>query len=69
MNIEADALRHDDHKQTSVFTGRVEVTKGTILMRGARLEVRQDAEGYQFGIVTRRAGQAGLFPAKARRPR
>ena len=23
MNIEADALRHDDLKQTSVFTGRV----------------------------------------------
>ena len=23
MNIEADALRHDEHKQTSVFTGRV----------------------------------------------
>ena len=35
MNIEADALRHDDLKQTSVFTGNVVLTKGTILIRGA----------------------------------
>ena len=27
MNIEADALRYDDLKQTSVFTGRVVLTK------------------------------------------
>jgi hypothetical protein len=34
MNIEADALRHDDQQQP-VFTGNVVVTKGTIVMRGA----------------------------------
>ena len=46
MNVEADALRHDDLAQTSVFTGNVVLTKGTILIRGTRLEVRQDADGY-----------------------
>lgn len=61
MNIEADALRHDDLKQTSVFTGRVVMTKGSIVLRGARLEVRQDAEGYQFGTVTAEAGQRAFF--------
>ena len=30
MNIEADAMRYDDLKQTSVFTGNVVVNKGTI---------------------------------------
>jgi lipopolysaccharide export system protein LptA len=40
MNIEADALRYDDLKQTSVFTGNVVLTKGTILIRGARVDVR-----------------------------
>ncbi|HWJ95869.1 MAG TPA: LptA/OstA family protein, partial [Telluria sp.] len=35
MNVEADALRYDDIKQTSVFTGRVVITKGTIVIRGA----------------------------------
>jgi len=29
MNAEADALRYDDLKQTSVFTGNVIITKGT----------------------------------------
>jgi lipopolysaccharide export system protein LptA len=61
MNIEADALRHDDIKQTSVFTGRVVMTKGSIVLRGARLEVRQDADGYQSGVVTAEAGKQAFF--------
>ena len=52
MNIESDALRHDDLTQTSVFTGNVVMTKGTIVLRGEQLDVRQDAEGYQHGVVT-----------------
>ena len=61
MNIEADALRHDDLKQTSVFTGRVVMSKGSIVLRGARLEVRQDADGYQSGVVTAEPGQRAFF--------
>jgi lipopolysaccharide export system protein LptA len=61
MNIEADALRHDDLKQVSVFTGRVVMTKGTIVIRGARLEVRQDPDGYQFGVVTAEPGKRAFF--------
>lgn len=61
MNIEADALRHDELKQTSAFSGRVVMTKGTIVLRGARLEVRQDAEGYQTGVVTAEAGKRAFF--------
>ncbi len=64
MNIEADALRYDDLKQVSVFTGRVMVTKGSIVIRGARLEVRQDPEGYQFGTVTGEPGQRAFFRQK-----
>lgn len=52
MNIEADSLRYDDLKQVSVFTGRVVLTKGTIVIRSDRLEVRQDPDGYQYGIAT-----------------
>ncbi len=51
MNAEADALRYDDLNQTSVFTGNVVITKGTIIIRGARVDVKQDAEGYQTAIV------------------
>jgi lipopolysaccharide export system protein LptA len=64
MNVEADALRYDDLNQTSVFTGRVVVTKGTILIRGARVEVRQDAEGYQHGVVTAEAGKLAFYRQK-----
>jgi lipopolysaccharide export system protein LptA len=64
MNIEADALRYDDLKQTSVFTGRVVLTKGSIIIRGARVEARQDAEGFQYGVVTAEPGQRAFFRQK-----
>ena len=68
MNIEADALRHDDLKQISVFTGNVVVTKGTIILRGAQLEVRQDAQGYQFGVMTAEPGKRAFFRQKRDTP-
>lgn len=61
LNAEADALRHDDARQTSVFTGNVVITKGTIVIRGNQVEVRQDAQGNQFGIVH---GNPGFFRQK-----
>lgn len=64
MNIEADNLRYDDLKQVSVFTGRVVLTKGTIVIRGAQLEVRQDPEGYQFGWVTGSSDKRAFFRQK-----
>jgi lipopolysaccharide export system protein LptA len=64
MNVEADTLRHDDLSQTSVFTGQVVATKGTILIRGARLQVRQDAEGYQYGVVTADPGKRAFWRQK-----
>jgi lipopolysaccharide export system protein LptA len=64
MNVEADALRYDDLRQTSVFTGRVVVTKGTILIRGGRVEVRQDADGFQHGVVTAEPGKLAFYRQK-----
>lgn len=64
MNIEADALRYEDQKQLSTFTGKVLVTKGTIVMRGARLEVRQDSAGNQFGTLSAEAGKRAFFRQK-----
>lgn len=62
INIEADTLRYDDLRQVSVFTGNVVLTKGTILLRADRLELRQDAEGFQYG-------QANGNPASFRQKR
>lgn len=64
MNVEADALRYDDLRQTSVFTGRVVLTKGTIIIRGARVEVRQDPDGFQYGVVTAEPGKRAYFRQK-----
>jgi len=64
MNAEADALRYDDARQTSVFTGNVVITKGTILIRGVQVEVRQDPQGHQFGTVLAGADQPAFFRQK-----
>jgi lipopolysaccharide export system protein LptA len=65
MNIEADNMRYDDLKQTSVFTGNVVATKGTIIVRGDRIDVRQDPEGYQYGVVTMNTpGKLAYFKQK-----
>lgn len=64
MHVEADALRYDDVRQVSVFTGKVVVTKGTIIIRGARVEVLQSPEGFQFGTVTAEPGGRAFFRQK-----
>ncbi len=64
MNIESDALRYDDTRQTSVFTGNVVITKGTIVIRGHQVEVRQDTQGNQFGIATAQSGQRAFYRQK-----
>ncbi len=64
MNIEADALRYDDLKQVSVFSGGVSLTKGSIHIRGAMLETRQDPQGAQFATVTGTADAPAFFRQK-----
>jgi lipopolysaccharide export system protein LptA len=64
MNAEADALRYDDLKQTSVFTGNVVITKGTITIRGAQVDIRQDNEGFQFGTAVETGGKRAFFRQK-----
>ena len=64
MNVEADSLRYDDVNQTSVFTGNVVITKGTIVIRGGKVNVRQDPEGYQYGVVTAVPGKLAYYKQK-----
>lgn len=64
MNAEADALRYDEARQTSIFTGNVVITKGSIVLRGAQVEVRQDAQGGQFGLVTGSSATPAFFRQK-----
>ncbi len=64
MNAEADALRYDDLKQSSVFTGNVVITKGTTIIRGAQVDVSQDPEGYQLAIATAAPGKLAYYRKK-----
>ena len=64
LNIEADSGRYDDLKQIGTFSGNVVVTKGTLTMRAAQIEVRQSADGYQHGLATATPGQLATFSQK-----
>ncbi len=64
MHIEADRLRFDEAKLVRVITGNVLITKGSIVIRGARVELRQDAAGSQFVKVVSEAGRRAFFRQK-----
>ncbi len=64
MNIESDALRYDDVRQTSIFTGNVVLTKGTIVLRGGQLDVTQDGQGNQVAVVLASRDALAFFRQK-----
>jgi lipopolysaccharide export system protein LptA len=64
LNANADALKYDDLKQTSVFSGNVIITKGSIIMRGGRVDVRQDPQGFQFATITSNGNAQAYFKQK-----
>ena len=64
LNVEADSGRYDDLKQLGVFTGNVVLTKGTLVLRAAQVEVRQTADGYQRGLASAAPGQLASFRQK-----
>jgi lipopolysaccharide export system protein LptA len=63
-NIEADSLVHDELNQVSIFTGRAVLTRGTMVMRGARIEMREDIDGYQYGIIFPEPNKRAFFRQK-----
>jgi len=50
--LEANRMSADEARRVSVFEGNVILTKGTITLRGDRIVVKVDAEGYQHATVT-----------------
>lgn len=47
VNLEADQVTVDDNKQVATFIGNVVLTQGTLVIRGDRMVVQQDAEGFK----------------------
>ncbi len=64
MTIEADNLLHDELNQVSIFTGRAVLTRGSMVMRGTRIEMREDADGYQFGVILPEPNKRAFFRQK-----
>ena len=65
MVFEANTMRFDDVKQVTVIDGNVVLTKGTIVIRAERIELREDPDGYQFGTVTGTPANPAFFRQKA----
>lgn len=51
VNIESDKLTIDDNRKESVFEGNVTLTQGTMVLKADRVIVRQDGEGFNYGIA------------------
>jgi lipopolysaccharide export system protein LptA len=64
MNIEADRLDHDDTQKVSIFQGKVLLTKGSMVLRGAKIQITEDADGYQSGVVLPAPGQRVFYRQK-----
>ena len=64
MFIEADALKHEETIKTTTFTGRVHGTKGTLVLRGAKMVVVQDESGKQVADLWAATGERAFFRQK-----
>ena len=64
MNIEANTMRVDDVKQVTNFDGNVVMTKGSILVRAAKIDVLQSADGYQMAVITGSPDKPAFFRQK-----
>ena len=62
--IEADAMRHDENKLLTHFTGQVVAFKGTMVLRGARMEVQQDKNGQQIAQIWAAPNERVFFRQK-----
>lgn len=62
--VQSDQMAYDDVKQINTFTGNVILTRGTLTMRGHKLTVIQDPEGYQFATLLAAPGKLASFRQK-----
>ena len=51
VNVEADRVDLDDAKKEAVFIGAVTLTQGTLTIKADKIIVKQDADGFQYGIA------------------
>lgn len=65
LNVAADRQGTVDlHNQVLVFTGNVVITKGTIVIRADRVEVREGAEGFRTAVAIGSRSRPATFRQK-----
>ena len=65
LQVEADQPgKIDLQNQFVVFNGNVVVTKGTMVIRAGRIEVRETPDGYQSALAVGAAGKLASFRQK-----
>jgi lipopolysaccharide export system protein LptA len=52
LHLEADQVNIDNTNQISIFTGNVVLTQGTLVIRGDKIVVTQDKNGFKHGTAT-----------------
>jgi lipopolysaccharide export system protein LptA len=63
-NVEATQMSYDEKKQINIFNGNVVLTRGTLVMHGEKLIVKQDAAGNQHATLYASAGSTARFRQK-----
>ncbi|GHT86726.1 lipopolysaccharide export system protein LptA [Betaproteobacteria bacterium] len=64
VNIEADRVNVDDRNKVHIFEGNVVLTQGTLTIKGDKLVVTQDADGFQKGVTTATGKRLATFRQK-----
>ena len=64
VNIDADKVTVDDRSKVHVFEGSVVLTQGTMMLRGDKIVVTQDAAGFHNGVATAGKGRLVSFRQK-----
>lgn len=65
VNLEADRITVDDVKKLHLLEGNVQLARGTLVIRAAKLVVTQDADGFQKGVA--QGGPDGLARFRQKR--
>jgi lipopolysaccharide export system protein LptA len=58
--IESDTFVIDDLKRVTVLTGNVVLTKGTLVLKADRVEVREGTDGYRSAVALGSSRQASF---------
>ncbi|MDR0703019.1 MAG: lipopolysaccharide transport periplasmic protein LptA [Azoarcus sp.] len=64
VNIDADKVVVDDRNKIHVFEGRVVLTQGALTLKGDKLVVTQNADGFHNGVITAGPGRLASFRQK-----